>query len=106
MQKRRGFTVVEFMIVILVIGILASIAAPQFMKARESSRAKTCASALKQIESAKSQWALELGKGEDAAPHMNDLVPYVKEWPICMSGGTYTIGKVGEIATCSAGHTY
>jgi general secretion pathway protein G len=106
MQKRRGFTVVEFMIVILVIGILASIAAPQFMNARESSRARTCAAALKQIESAKSQWALEQGKGEDAAPAVNDLVPYVKQWPTCMSGGTYTIGKVGEMATCSASHTY
>lgn len=101
MRKNLGFTVIEFMIVILVIGILLAIAAPQFVKAREASRFRTCASGLRALESAKSQWAIEQGKDENAMPNPADLAPFIKVWPECPSGGNYTIGKVGDGSACS-----
>jgi prepilin-type N-terminal cleavage/methylation domain-containing protein len=61
-RAERGFTLVEIMIVVLIIGILLAIAVPNFVRARESSRAKACVSNLKQIDAAKEQWAMDNNK--------------------------------------------
>lgn len=106
MQKRRegGFTLVEIMIVVLIIGILLAIAIPNFMTAREKSRAKSCVANLKQIDAAKEQWAMDNNKQNGDAVTMGDLVPtYIKNTPTCPSGGTYTVGNVGTDPTCSIG---
>lgn len=109
-KARHGFTLVEIMIVVLIIGILLAIAVPNFMKARESSRTKACQSNLRQIDSAKEQYAMDNRLAEGAAaPAMTDLVgtdKYIKSTPLCPSSGTYTIGAIGTNPTCSqTGHT-
>ena len=108
---RRGFTLIEIMIVVLIIGILLAIAVPNFVKARESSRTKACIGNLKQVEAAKEQWAMENKKGSTDTPTDTDLfgtTAYVKVKPLCPSGGTYTVGTVATSPTCSKsadGHT-
>jgi len=100
-RKSKGFTLVEIMIVVLIIGILLSIAVPNFIKARETSRSKTCMGNLKQVDSAKEQYAMEnkLGEGEAIG---DPLWPdYIKKEPVCPSGGDYTVGNVGEDPVCS-----
>src|SRR4051795_4928084 len=91
-QARHGFTLVEIMIVVLIIGILLAIAVPNFIKARETSRSKACVANLKQIDSAKEQWAMDNNKTNGAAVVMTDLVAgaagYIKSTPSCPSGGT------------------
>lgn len=112
-RKLKGFTLVEIMIVVLIIGILLAIAVPNFVKARERSRAKTCVGNLKQIDSAKEQYAMEnkLADGDavDGAALWGDgSTPgdYIKKVPACPSGGDYTVGNVGEDPTCSTtGHS-
>ncbi len=100
-RKSKGFTLVEIMIVVLIIGILLAIAVPNFVKARERSRTKTCIGNLKQIDSAKEQWAMENKKAEGDAVAFADIVPdYMKAEPDCPAGGTYTEGNVGENPTC------
>ena len=70
---RRGFTLVEIMIVVLIIGILLAIAVPNFIKARETSRSKSCVANLKQIEAAKEQWCMDNKQSTTATPADTDL---------------------------------
>ena len=103
-KARHGFTLVEIMIVVLIIGILLAIAVPNFIRARESSRAKSCVSNLKQIDSAKEQWAMDNKKTSADTPATTDLygtTKYVKSTPSCPASGTYTINAVGTSPACS-----
>jgi type II secretion system protein G len=65
-RRERGFTLVEIMIVVLIIGILLAIAVPSFMNARERSRANACRANLRQIQAAKEQWAMANNQGPTA----------------------------------------
>ncbi|MCG2658750.1 MAG: prepilin-type N-terminal cleavage/methylation domain-containing protein, partial [Kiritimatiellae bacterium] len=58
---KKGFTLVEIMIVVAIIGLLAAIAIPSFMRARTTSQQNACINNLRQIEAAKDQYALENG---------------------------------------------
>lgn len=119
-----GFTLVEIMIVVAIIGLLAAIAIPNFIQARETSQKDACINNLRQIDAAKQQWALENGKLSTDTPSPTSLAPYlghstggqevnvnggqVPNKVNCPAGGTYTIKTVGEAPICSlsatAGH--
>jgi prepilin-type N-terminal cleavage/methylation domain-containing protein len=103
-KNRLGFTLVEIMIVVLIIGILLSIAVPNFIKARENTRTRTCVAQLQRIEAAKEQWAMEMKKVSGDAPVAGDLVPdYIKGSQQCPNGFGYSLGTVGTKATCLSG---
>ncbi len=72
-RRKGGFTLIEIMIVVLIIGILLAIAIPNFMKARESSRTKSCVANLKQIQAAKEQWAMDTKAASGAAVDAGDI---------------------------------
>lgn len=96
------------MIVVLIISVLLAIAIPNFMRARETSRAKSCCANLRQIETAKEQWAMDNKKANGDTVALTDLVGadlYIKEDPTCPSGGTYDPLTIGTNATCSEGGT-
>ena len=100
----RAFTLVEIMIVVLIIGILLAVAIPSFVRARETSRAKACVANLKQIDSAKQQWAMDQKAGSTASPSQSDLSPtYVRTYPSCPESGTYTIDTIANLPSCSIG---
>jgi len=100
-KDEKGFTLIEIMIVVLIIGILLAIAVPNFVKARETSRAKSCVSNLKQIDSAKEQWAMDTMAGP-ASPSAGAGL-YIKSTPECPSGGAYTVDLIGTDPSCSIG---
>src|SRR6516162_4991956 len=104
-SNNSGFTLVEIMIVVAIIGLLAAIAIPNFVRARTTSQMNACINNLRQIDGATQQWALEMKKAPDATVTYPDISGYLKNAVICPSGGTafsdsYTITTVTNRPTC------
>jgi hypothetical protein len=103
-----------FIIILAVIAVVVlAVGVPNFIRARSSRATAPCINRLRQIESAKEQWALEKSKTTNDVPTWSDLFPYFASsftnsyWtngrPVCPEGGVYILGRVGELPTCSLG---
>jgi len=103
----QGFTLMEIMIVVAIIGLLASIAIPSYVKARDNSQQNACINNLRQIDGASQTWALENKRTSGDPYTLSVLLPYLKldstgNIPGCPAGGSYSPGSaVSNAPTCT-----
>jgi prepilin-type N-terminal cleavage/methylation domain-containing protein len=102
--KKSGFTLVEIMIVVAIIGLLAAIAIPNFVRARTTAQMNACINNLRQIDGAKQQWALENKASQTASPGATDIQPYLGRGsagtqPVCPADSSQTMATSYSINT-------
>lgn len=99
------------MIVVALIGLLATIATPTWVRARTTSQAKTCINNLRQIDAAVQQWALDTKSAPSTPVVFDDISSYLKHTVLCPVAGStatfatsYMLTTVGEKPTCQIGN--
>src|SRR5688500_639882 len=111
--QSKGFTLVEIMIVVVIIGLLAAMAIPAFQKVRASSQDKAVLNNARQLSGAADQYYLEYGVSTVAIADLIGVQSYVKNlqtaaqeaYPLTYTQGvTSTVGNVGGARTVTYAH--
>jgi len=101
----QGFTMVEMLIVATLVGLLAVIAIPNYIRTRATAAKSACINNLRQIDAAVQQWAIEQGKTGSSSVNYGDISPYLRYSIVCPAGGTtfmdsYSLATVSSEALC------
>lgn len=88
-NSKKGFTLVEIMIVVVIIGLLAAMAIPAFQKVRQASREKTIENNVRQLAAAADQYFLETGASTVALTNLVGATAYIKNDLAPVAGETY-----------------
>ena len=99
-----AFTLIEIMIVVAIIGMLAAIAIPSLVRAKDNAQRTACLANLKSIDGVKSAWALDTRRKNTDTPTDADLfgpLAYIRDKPQCPANGTYSLSQVDTKPTCS-----
>jgi prepilin-type N-terminal cleavage/methylation domain-containing protein len=113
-SKLTGFTLVEIMIVVAIIGLLASIAIPNFVTSRKNAQATACINNIRVIQGAKDMWSLEAKKSSSDTATEAELQPYIGhgatgKLPTCPNDSastfatSYSVNQVDAMVICNIG---
>jgi len=106
LKSKGGFTMIEIMMVVAIIGLLATMAVPSLVRARDLSQISVCLNNLRQIDGAKTQHALEANLHNGDTVNPSDLDKYLKRAFSDMldpAGGDYEVNEIGTSPTCTTG---
>src|SRR6185503_9333356 len=95
-SNKAAFTLVEIMIVVAIIGLLAALAVPGFVKARKQSQGRRIINDVRQMDAAIDQWALETGQSDGATVSSTGAATYLKgSWKTTdLLGNNFTLNNV------------
>jgi len=105
-SRKTGFTLVEIMITVGIVGLVAAIATPNYISARETSRKNSCINNLRMMDAAMQNFARENKKLYSESIQLSDIQPYIQltsagTLPPCPSGGTYSVDIISNGPACS-----
>lgn len=96
MRNKKGFTLVELMVVVVIIGILVAIAIPVYNNTQTAAKAKACSANIRIMEGAVQMFRANSADGSTYPAALTDLAPdYVKALPTC----PFSVGYVYTPAT-------
>jgi type II secretory pathway pseudopilin PulG len=103
MNRKQGFTLAEIVILVMISVLIAAIAIPSFVKARNRPQQDACINNLRLIDSCKEDVAVSYRLTAGDMVVTASVNQYIKgaTTPICPSGGTYTYGNIGSNPECS-----
>jgi prepilin-type N-terminal cleavage/methylation domain-containing protein len=111
LSKKRGFTIVEMMIVVVLIALLAAIAIPNIVRSRMTARMNACINNLSQLDAAKTTWTTAMHVNPGTVPGDTDIQPFLGRGstgtlPVCPADSSqtfdtsYNLQAVGTLPTC------
>jgi len=96
-KRRRGFTLVELLVVVLILATLMAVALPLYLSSVADSAKKTCRANLQSIANAAQAWKVKNQANDFTGLVMSSLTPDLGATPTCPSGGSYTISLSGSV---------
>lgn len=111
--KKSGMPTWAIILIVVVIigiigiaglGMMAAIAVPNFVKAKQTAQMNACINHLRMIEGAKEMWALQKKRDANELPTESDIIPFLNKeghMLVCPANGTYSINIMGTPPTCS-----
>ncbi len=102
--RKSGFTLVELIVILVVLGVLGGIAIPKYIQNRTTKRRNACTANLKMMDGAKWSWSVETRQAGTAVPADSDIFGwslYMGSKLLCPLGGTYSLNAISIRTTCS-----
>ncbi len=108
-RTQDGFTLLEIMIVVAIVGMLAVMASPSFLRTRDLTNNSVCINNLRILVTAKNMFAFDAGRKHNDPVEAHDVNPYLKHPFDQMkepAGGDYDLRPIGHDPLCTVGHVY
>ena len=96
-RNRKGFTLVELLVVVLILATLMAVALPLYLSSVADSSKKTCRANMQSIANAAQAWKVKNRAADFTGLTMTALTPDLGAVPTCPDGGSYTIATTGSV---------